>query len=201
MRILILSIFMRLSTEFLKTGLFAIGGGLATLPFLYEIASKYDWLDISLMSDMIAVSESTPGPIGVNMATYAGFNAGSSIGGIWYGIAGGIIATLSLVLPSVIVCIIVYKFLERFKESTLVDNAFKGLRPAVCGLIAGAALTVFKSACLNVELFNKTGELLKLFDYKACMLFVLFFIVIRKTKFHPIFYIVPAAIIGIIFKM
>lgn len=193
--------FVYLIAEFFKTGLFAIGGGLATLPFLYEIANKYDWLDAHLMSDMIAVSESTPGPIGVNMATYAGFNAGSSLGSFWYGIAGGIIATLSLVLPSVIVCIIVYKFLEKFKESTLVDNAFKGLRPAVCGLIGAAALTVFKSACLNVELFNKSGEVLKLFDIKALVIFVFFFILTKKTKFHPIFYIIPAAIIGILFKM
>ena len=193
--------FVYLIAEFFKTGLFAIGGGLATLPFLYEIANKYDWLDVNLMSDMIAVSESTPGPIGVNMATYAGFNAGSSLGSFWYGIAGGATATLSLVLPSVIVCIIVYKFLERFKESTIVDNAFKGLRPAVCGLIAAAALTVFKSACLNVELFNKSREILKLFNIKALILFVFFFILTRKTKFHPIFYIIPAAIIGILFKM
>lgn len=201
MKMLILSIFMCLSTEFFKTGLFAIGGGLATLPFLYEIASKYDWLDINLMSDMIAVSESTPGPIGVNMATYAGFNTGASLGGLWYGIAGGVIATLSLVLPSVIVCIIVYEFLEKFKESTLVDNAFKGLRPAVCGLIAAAALTVFKSACLKTDIFAKTGDILKLFDYKALLLFVIFIFITRKTKFHPIFYIIPAALIGIIFKM
>ena len=193
--------FIYLIAEFFKTGLFAIGGGLATLPFLYEIANKYEWLDIDLMSDMIAVSESTPGPIGVNMATYAGFNAASFLGSFWYGIAGGIVATLSLVLPSVIVCIIVYKFLEKFKESTLVESAFKGLRPAVCGLIAAAALTVFKSACLNVELFNISGELLKLFNVKALVLFVLFFIITRKTKFHPIFYIIPAAIIGILFKM
>lgn len=193
--------FIYLIAEFFKTGLFAVGGGLATLPFLYEISNKYDWLDINLISDMIAVSESTPGPIGVNMATYAGFNAGSSLGSLWYGIAGGLVATLSLVLPSVIVCIIVYKFLEKFKESTLVDNAFKGLRPAVCGLIAAAALTVFISACLNVELFKKSGEFSKLFDIKALVLFVLFFIITRKTKFHPIFYIIPAAVIGILFKM
>jgi len=85
--------FMYLIAEFFKTGLFAIGGGLATLPFLYEIANKYDWLDVNLMPDMIAVSESTPGPIGVNMATYAGFNAGTSLGLFWYGIAGGVEGT------------------------------------------------------------------------------------------------------------
>lgn len=196
-----MSIFINLAIEFFKTGLFAVGGGLATLPFLYEIARKYDWLPAELMSDMIAVSESTPGPIGVNMATYAGFNAGSSMESLASGFLGGILATLSLVLPSVIVCIIVYKFLERFKESPLVDNAFKGLRPAVCGMIAAAALNVFKSACLNVAVFESTNKLWSLFDIKALIVFAFFVILTRKTKFHPIFYIIPGALIGILLKM
>lgn len=196
-----MSMYLHLIFEFFKTGLFAIGGGLATLPFLYEIASKYDWLDASLMSDMIAVSESTPGPIGVNMATYAGFNAGVHNGGFLAGIAGGLAATLSLVLPSVIICIIVYKFLERFKESKLVDNAFKGLKPAVCGLIAAACLSIFASACLNVDLYNSTKVLLDLFNIKALVVFAVFFAATKLTKWHPIFYIIPGAIIGIIFKM
>ena len=196
-----MNIFINLAIEFFKTGLFAVGGGLATLPFLYEIARKYDWLPVELMSDMIAVSESTPGPIGVNMATYAGFNAGSSMGSLVFGIMGGLVATLSLVLPSVIVCIIVYKFLERFKESPLVDNAFKGLRPAVCGMIAAAALNVFKSACLNTSLFEVTNDLWSLFDVKALIVFVVFIVLTRKTKFHPIFYIIPGAFIGIMLKL
>lgn len=196
-----MTVFWYLFIEFFKTGLFAVGGGLATLPFLYEIANKYDWLDVNLMSDMIAVSESTPGPIGVNMATYAGFNAGSQLGSVWYGVLAGVVATLSLVLPSVIVCIAVYKFLEKFKESKLVDDAFKGLRPAVCGMIASAALSVFQSACLNTELFAQTKSLLSLFDIKALILFAILFVSTKVTKFHPVFYIIPAAIVGIVFKM
>ena len=192
--------FLHLIYEFFKTGLFAIGGGLATLPFLYEIASKYDWLKSELMSDMIAVSESTPGPIGVNMATYAGYNAGYEYGGILTGILGGITATLSLVLPSVIVCIIVFKFLEKFKESSLVDNAFKGLRPAVCGMIAAACFSVFKSACLDVSVFKTIKDIVNVFEIKACIAFVAFFVAVKYTKLHPIFYIIPGAIIGIIFK-
>ena len=192
--------YFHLILEFFKTGLFAVGGGLATLPFLYEIANKYEWLKAELMSDMIAVSESTPGPIGVNMATYAGYNAGFGEGGVAVGILTGILATLSLVLPSVIVCIIVYKFLERFKESKLVDDAFKGLRPAVCGMIAAACFSVFKSACLDVDLYNRTKAFLDIFDVKACIAFVGFFLAVKYTKFHPIFYIIPGAIIGIIFK-
>jgi len=187
--------------EFFKTGLFAIGGGLATLPFLYDMANRYDWFDVSLMSDMIAISESTPGPIGVNMATYAGFNAGNGIAGFGSGVLFGIIATLSLVLPSLIVCIIVANFLEKFKESPLVESAFSGLRPAVCGLIAAAALNVFKSACLDTELFLQTKALMDLFNIKALILFVLFFAVTKFTKYHPIFYIIPGAVLGILLKM
>ena len=120
--------------EFFKIGLFSVGGGLATLPFLYDLADKYPWLSAAQIPDMIAISESTPGPLGVNMATYVGFQCG--------GVLGGVIATAGLVTPSVIVIIIVYKFLERFRKSTLVENAFYGLRPIVVGLIASAGFGV-----------------------------------------------------------
>ncbi len=196
-----MSVFIALAIEFFKTGLFAIGGGLATLPFLYQIAEKYDWLDVGLMSDMIAVSESTPGPIGVNMATYAGFNAGMSMGSVWFGIFGGLTATLSLVFPSLVICIIVYKFLERFKESTLVNNAFEGLRPAVCGLIAAACLAVFREACLDMELYEATKNILSLVNPKAIIVFVVFFILTRVKKLHPIFYIIPGALVGILLRL
>lgn len=187
--------------EFFKTGLFAVGGGLATLPFLYDIASRYAWLDISIMSDMIAISESTPGPIGVNMATYCGYNAGFSSGGIGLGILSGLSATLALVLPSLITILIVARILDKFQSSTLVDNAFKGLRPAVCGLIASAALSVFSSACLEVDLYKVSGSFASLFDIKALVLFALLFAVNKKIKLHPVFIIIPAAIAGIIFGM
>ena len=187
--------------EFFKTGLFAVGGGLATLPFLYDIASRYAWLDISIMSDMIAISESTPGPIGVNMATYCGYNAGFSSGGIGLGILSGLSATLALVLPSLITILIVARILDKFQSSTLADNAFKGLRPAVCGLIASAALSVFSSACLEVDLYKVSGSFASLFDIKALVLFALLFAVNKKIKLHPVFIIIPAAIAGIIFGM
>ncbi len=194
-------ILLTLAFEFFKTGLFAIGGGLATLPFLYDMFARYDWLDSSIIPDMIAISESTPGPIGVNMATYSGYNAGFTVGGMGLGILSGICSTIFLVLPSVIVIIIVAQMFDRFKNSTLVDNAFKGLRPAVCGLIASAAISVFVSACLNVELYNTTNKIISLLDIKALLLFAVLFVVNSKFKPHPIFIIIPAAIVGIIFKM
>ena len=109
-------IYFLLFIEFFKIGLFSVGGGLATIPFLYDLANKYTWFDHNMLTDMIAVAESTPGPIGVNMATFAGFHSA--------GILGGIIATLGLILPSIIVIIIIANFLNKFKESKAVDSAF-----------------------------------------------------------------------------
>ena len=125
-------IFLQLFWEFFKTGLFAVGGGLATIPFLKDITLKYPWFTPQDLLDMIAVSESTPGPMGVNSATYAGFQAA--------GIPGALVATCSLVLPSVIVIILVSRALNRFKDSKLVQDGFYGLRPASAGLIFGALL-------------------------------------------------------------
>ena len=196
-----MNVYLALIYEFFKTGLFAIGGGLATLPFLYDIADKYDWLEASIMPDMIAVSESTPGPIGVNMATYCGYNAGYTVGGIAGGIFGGIIATLALVLPSLIIIMIVAKILDKFQSSSLVTNGFKGLRPAVCGLIATSALSVFSAACLEPDIYEKTKELLDMVDIKALIMFVALFIVNKKFKLHPICIIIPSAILGIFLKM
>ena len=132
--------------EFFKVGLFSVGGGLATIPFLYELAAKYNWFDEKMLMDMIAVSQSTPGAIGVNMATFAGFRAS--------GILGGIIATLGLVTPSIIVIIIVAHFLNKFKESRTVESIFYGLRPAVASLIAAAGYQVFKVSILALDKFN-----------------------------------------------
>ena len=188
--------FLNLIIEFFKTGLFAIGGGLATLPFLYEIANKYDWLKAELMSDMIAVSESTPGPIGVNMATYAGYNAGYEYGGVFTGILGGLTATLSLILPSVIIILIVAKVLAAFKENKIVARSFYAIRPAVTGMIASAALMMTKSG-----IFTKGGNLLHAIDVKALVLFVALLIFTKKVKLHPIFYILIAGAVGAIFSM
>ena len=177
-------IFLKLFIEFFKTGLFAIGGGMATLPFLYEL-TKYGWYTMPELMDMIAVSESTPGPIGVNMATYAGFQAG--------GIFGGIVATTGLVIPSVIIVILVYKFLEKFKGAPLVEHAFYGLRPAVAGLILVACSTLFKTIMFN----GGTAV-----DIKALILFLVLAVCSFKfKKLHPIIFIAAGAILGIILKM
>ncbi len=124
--------------EFFKTGLLSVGGGLATLPFLYEMADKYPWFTRAQLGDMIAVSESTPGPIGINMATYAGYCTA--------GIPGAVLATVSLVMPSIIVILIVSRFLRRFRDSVVVRRVLSGLRPASVGLIAAAGFGILKLA-------------------------------------------------------
>ena len=183
-------VYLQLFFEFFKTGLFAIGGGLATLPFLYDIAEKYPWFTKDMLSDMLAVSESTPGPIGVNMATYAGFNAA--------GILGGITATFGLVLPSVIVIILVAKALDKFSENKYVINAFYGLRPAVCALIAIAAVEGFKTSVLSLELFQQTKRLTDIVNLKYLIMFVFIFIINKKIKLHPIFIILHSALFGVV---
>lgn len=185
--------YIQLFFEFFKTGLFAIGGGLATLPFLYDIAEKYTWFDKSMLADMIAISQSTPGPMGINMATYAGFNAA--------GISGAIIATFGLVLPSFIIIIIVARFLERFRESKEINAAFYGLRPAVTGLIAIAGFEILKLSVITVDKFIETKNILNIFDYKALLLFIVLFILSNKQKKHPALYLGIGAIVGIVFGL
>lgn len=181
---------LKLFIEFFKTGLFAIGGGLATLPFLYKIADKYPWFTKGDISDMLAISESTPGPIGVNMATYTGFTTA--------GVVGSIIATFGLVLPSVIVIIFVSKALDKFSENKYVKNGFYGLRPAVCALIAAAGFEVFKTSVLKWDLFLQTKNILKLFGLKETLLFAALAFISKKFKTHPIVIILIAAVCGIL---
>lgn len=181
-------IYLILFLEFFKVGLFTIGGGLASLPFLYELAEKYTWITKSMIADMIAISQSTPGPIGINMATYVGFKSG--------GILGGIIATFAIVLPSFIIIIIIANFLNKFKNSKLVDSAFKGLRPTVTGLIAVAWFEIIKISIINVN---------NLFDiainFKALIVFLSIFLLTKKFDKHPIVFIGIGALVGIIFKL
>ncbi len=169
---------------FFKIGLFAVGGGLATLPFLYELAEKNHWITISDISNMVAVSESTPGPLGVNMATYVGF--------LKEGIFGGAISTLGLIAPSIIISIIIAKMLAKFKNSKTVKDIFYGLRAASCGLIAVAGVGVAKIAFF--------GEQLTDFFWQGGILAILLLIGTRKLKWHPIAFIAISALVGIIFK-
>ena len=117
-------IYLRLFYEFFKTGLFAVGGGMATIPFLYSMADNTGWFTRLDVDNMIAVGESTPGPIGVNMATYVGYITGGNVGGLPFAILGAVIATLGLIAPSIIIILIIASFLKNFRDNRCVDSGF-----------------------------------------------------------------------------
>ena len=174
--------------EVFKVGLFSVGGGLATLPFWVELAKKYpDWIAEKEITDMIAVAESTPGPIGVNMATYAGFLSNGTF--------GGVVATLSLILPSIIVILVVARVLKKFKDSVIVKDLFYGLRASVAGLICVSTLNILLQnlSAQNAQIFA--------FDYKKVILFAGILFGVLKFKKHPLVYIAIGAIFGILFGL
>ena len=138
-----IGIYLRLYWEFFKTGLFAVGGGMATLPFLQAIGQSTGWYTYTDLMNMLAVSESTPGPIGINMATYVGFTAA--------GVPGAVIATLGEVTPSIIVILIVAAILHSFRNNKYVNEAFYGLRPASTGLIGAACVMVVLEVLTAVQ--------------------------------------------------
>ena len=190
-------IYLQLFWEFFQTGLFAVGGGMATIPFLYDMSDKTGWFTHQDLANMIAVGESTPGPIGVNMATYVGYVTGMELGGIGHAILGAVTATAGLVLPSLIVILIVAAMLKRFKDSPLVQKAFYGLRPASTGLIAAAGISVAVSNLLDTASFsiNWKGFIL------AALLWVLTNKISTTRKLHPIVFIGFSALAGILFSM
>lgn len=189
-------IYLRLFFEFFKAGLFAVGGGMATLPFLHDIGARTGWFTEAQLTDMVAISESTPGPIGVNMATYVGYETA--------GIPGGIIATLGLITPSVIIILIIAAFLKSFRDNRYVERVFYGIRPASAGLIAAAGVSVVLLCLFNVAAYRASGELLKLVSLKGIALFAAIWVLTNLVKpvksLHPIVFIALSAAAGIVFR-
>lgn len=188
-------IYLRLFWEFFKTGLFSVGGGMATLPFLYKMSETTGWFTASQLADMVAVSESTPGPIGVNMATYVGFTTA--------GIPGALIATLGLITPCIAVILIIAGVLEKFRTNRYVDAGFYGLRACSVALIAAAGLLVVKISLFNFEKFAESGAVKDVFNIKAIILAACLLVITRAVKplkkMHPIVFILASALVGIIF--
>ena len=185
-------IYLKIYIEFFKIGLFSIGGGLATLPFLQQIVRKYGWITSQELLNMIAISESTPGPIGINMATFVGYKT--------TGILGGIIATIGIVTPSIIIIIIIAHYFTKFSEKHIVKSSFYGIRPAVAGIIGAAGFEIAKISIFNINKYIESKNILQIIDVKGIILFGIMIFAINKYKKHPIIYIVVAAFIGIIFK-
>ncbi len=193
-------LYLRLFLEFFKTGLFAVGGGMATIPFLYDMSDATGWFTHNDLANMIAVSESTPGPIGVNMATYVGFVSGMNDGGVLTAIFGAVVATLGLITPSIIVILIIAAVLKSFRDNKYVNHAFYGLRPASTGLIAAAGLSVFFA-----NMFTDGQIALAFFNWKGLILAVVLWLltnIIPKVKnLHPIVFIGISAVCGVVFSM
>lgn len=189
-------IYLRLFFEFFKTGLFSVGGGMATIPFLSQMADKTGWFTQAQLADMVAISESTPGPIGVNMASYVGYTTA--------GIPGVIVATLGLITPCVIVILIIAKFLQKFRSSPLVDKVFYGLRPASTALIAAAGWSVVMMALVNTEAYALTGNVADLVSWKGLILAAVIWLGTnlwkKGKKLHPVAWIALSAVVGIVFR-
>ena len=197
-------LYLRLFWEFFKTGLFAIGGGMATIPFLYDMSAATGWFTSEDVANMIAVGESTPGPIGVNMATYVGYLTGQGAGGLSGAILGAVIATVGLITPSIIIILIVAVFLKNFRDNRFVDSAFYGLRPASTGLIAAAGLSVVVSNLFFAGALEN-GFSLAVFNWKGWILAIVLWALTNKVKqtkkLHPIIFILASAVVGIVLGM
>ncbi len=190
-----MSVYLQLFLEFFRTGLFAVGGGMATLPFLYDMAERTHWFTAAQLADMIAVSESTPGPIGVNMATYVGYTSA--------GVPGAVIASLGLVAPSLIVIMIVAAFLKAFRESKYVSAAFYGLRPASTAMVASAGVTVVLATFVTGEI-AAVADLVTAIDWRYVVLAAVLLVLTRwckaTKKLHPIVFIALSAVVGVVLK-
>ena len=187
-------ILLKLFYEFMKIGLFTVGGGMACVPFLLALSEKTGWYTEAQLLDMIAISESAPGPIGINMATYTGYTV--------EGIVGAVIATLGIVIPTVILVLCIAKFLESFKDNKYVLGAMYGLRPASTGLIAAAGVSVAVLSLVNTDAFM-AREWASVVEPKSIVLAAILLILtnkVKKTKnLHPVFYIAASAVVGIVF--
>lgn len=172
--------------NFIKIGLFTIGGGLAALALLQDFVLSNGWLTINQFADMIAVSQSTPGPIGINMSTYIGFSQ--------YGVLGGVIATLGMVTPSWIIIILIARFIGDFSSNRIVQSIFVGLRPVVLGIIFSAAWSIALLSIFN----NGADNLIDFINFKALIMFVCLVVFTRLVKLSPIFYVIIGGLVGIL---
>lgn len=187
-----MTLLFQLMFEFMKIGLFAVGGGPATIPFLYDLCDRLAWFSVNELSNMIAISQCTPGPIGLNMATYVGYAT--------YGVLGGVMATLSLVFPSIVVVVSISKVLDKFKNNAYVLKIFSLLRPCVVGFIMSAAYTIFMTSVWDSTTYDISGKLSDLILWKETILFIFMTLIMVKYKKHPIVYLAIAMCIGIVFQ-
>lgn len=171
-------IYLQLVYEFFKIGIFSFGGGYATIPFLYHISQIYYWYNLEELKQMIAVASITPGPVGINVATYAGLKTA--------GILGALCATISEMFPSLILVLIVARLLKKFSDNFYVKSAIETLKPISCALLISVSIGLIKPEIYNI---------------KAMILLLLLLLLSWKSKKDPLFYIVISAIFGIVVKI
>ena len=189
-------IYLLLFFTFFKIGAFTFGGGYAMLPLVQDEVARHGWMTIEELVNFIAVSESTPGPIGINMATYVGYTVG--------GIPGAVLATLGTILPGVILVLILARFLQKYRDNRYINAAFYGLRPASTALIAAAGVSVLGESLFNVSLYRQTGSIADLFSWGPIILAAVLAVLtnIKPTKdIHPVVYIAASAVVGIVFGL
>ncbi len=176
---------------FFYVGLFAVGGGLVAATFMQQVlVERYHLISAEKFYSMLAISESTPGPIGINLATYCGTEL--------YGPVGGVVTTMGEILPSLIIIMIVARFFMNVQKKPLVQAAFTGLRPATSGMVLVAAMNVFLIALLNIPLFKESLHFLDLFRWKPIIFYLLCLIILfRFRKIHPVFIVLAGAVFGI----
>ena len=180
-------LYFELFITFFKIGAFTFGGGYAMLPLIQEEVLLHNWISEGELLDFIAVSESTPGPFAVNIATYTGNTVA--------GILGAFFATLGVILPSFLIILAVARFFEKFNQNKLVKGVMSGLKPAVVGLIAAAILSVGKTVFFPVAIAKSV-----LYSPEFYISISIFFLsaLLAFKKIHPIFIIIIAAILGIL---
>ena len=168
-------IYLQLFLEFFKIGLFSFGGGYATIPFLYHISQVYNWYSLDELTQMVAVASITPGPVGINVATYAGLKSA--------GVLGSAIATTAEMLPSVYVVIIGSKLLKKFSDNFYVKSTIETLKPVSCALLASVAIGLLKP---------------EIRDIKAMILLGVLILMSWKSKRDPLYYILISAVVGVL---
>lgn len=193
-------IFLELFWTFFKIGAFTFGGGYAMLPLIQEQVIAHNWLSEEAIVNFIAVSESTPGPFAINIATYVGSQVGGAgyDGNLWFTILGSFCATLGVVLPSFIIILLVAQFYQQFKNSHTVKGLMTGLKPAAIGLIASAvvsmAATVFVPNGFKNTIFKGPEFYISAAIFALCA----FLVFNKRKKIQPVLIICISAVLGII---
>jgi len=183
-----------LCLEFMKAGVLAVGGGLAIIPFLIQMSENYpSWFSLDTLTDMIAISEATPGPVGINMATFTGYHVA--------GVPGAVLASLAMILPCFLIALFVSRILQKYKGNKIVQNVFVILRAVAIGLIASATYTIIRTALLHTELAHAT--FMQMLDWRYVLVFAVMVVAMllpKLKKLHVAWFILIGAVIGIIFK-